>query len=266
MGLTCEASAFLPFLTNVFVPSADGATNGAVPCTIKSFPYLPAHCLQYARGEFDFEFSVVPSQKTLSCMLQDRKAPDHLDNYLLAMERIALSLLHVTTFEQCVAWARQLYDEYLWKLEDTLLEHPQDEVDDHGVPFWSAPKRLPRHASHAFDWQNDECKAFVIAAAVLKAKTCGVPVPPAGEHGDIHVESQWLVARSRALFSQVSERRSIEIRRDNKLRQSGDKIAEHDKTAQDAEEARLVSVASSAPCDHQRIQPIMFNKEDPAHM
>ncbi len=271
MGLKCSASPFLPFVTGVYKPgSADGTANSDLPCTIKSFPYLPTHCLQFARGEFDFEFTIVPSQKQF---LQDGKLPSHLENSLLILERIVHSLLPVTTVEQCVAWGRQLYEEYLWKLEDTLLEHPQDEVDDHGVKFWSAPKRLPHPASHAFDWQNDECKDFVIAAAVLKAKTCGVPVPPAGAHGDIHIEPQWLEAPTCALFSQVSERESIMIRRENKLRKPSehkDAYSEFTYQLQQAEEdlvsSAIKTFSASSPSDHQRIQPIMFNKEDPTHM
>ncbi len=229
---------------------------------MKSFPYLAVHCLQYAQGEFAFEFSIVPQHKNILCVLQTQDAPRDQDNYLLVLERISLSLLHVTTFTQCVAWARDLYDEYLWKIEDTVLEHPEDEVDE-GVLFWSPPKRFPCAGEYAFNWEDEDCRRFVMAAAILKARCCGVAVHPAS---DIHIDMQRPQARSQPLFSQLSARKKITTARANKLQALAESVVEACSTAESEEICRLVSIASSPPPDHRRIQPVYFNKDDPAHM
>lgn len=260
-GLDCQSHSFLPFLTDGYQASSD-VSNSSLPCTKKFFPYLAVHCLQYAQGEFELEFSIVPHKENLSCVLQGRDSPRKQENHLLILERITLSLLHVTTFEQCVAWARALYDEYLWRVEDTVLEHPEDEIEG-GVPFWSAPKRFPCAREHAFNWDDEDCKCFVKSAAILKARTCGVALP---QEGEIDIDTNWLHPQNQPLFSQLSERKKIVSRRANRLKAQEDLAVDADAAAEADEIRRLVSIATAAPPDNLRIQPIYFNKDDPAHM
>jgi hypothetical protein len=106
-GLECAASTLLPFITSSYEYYAQ-SVNSTLPCTVKSFPYLAVHCLQHAQGEFAFEFSIVPHAKNVARVLKAKEAPKEQENYLLIVERIALSLLHIRTFEDCMVWGRQL--------------------------------------------------------------------------------------------------------------------------------------------------------------
>ena len=204
---------------------------------------------------------MVPNPKNVACVLSENRAPTDQDNHLLILERIAGALLHVTTFAECVAWARALYDEYVWRIEDIVLEHPEDEVAS-GVRFWSPPKRLPRLADFAFDWQDDLCRSFVMSAAVLKARCCGVAVCAMSD-----IDMQWLQP-SKPLFSQRSIRDKIITARETATHQAIEGSAiEASSTAEEEEEVcRLVSVAASSSRDLQRIQPIHFSKDDPTHL
>ena len=258
-GLQCSASAFLPFITGGYEYYADDP-NSVLPCTVKSFPYLAVHCLQYAQSEFAFEFSAVPHPKNVGCVANGQCVPKDQDNYLLILERIAMSLLHITTFAECVAWARALHDEYAWRIEDIILEHPEDEMEN-DVPFWSPPKRFPCTKQLAFDWEDELCRRFVISAAVLKARSCGVAVPDTG-----NIDLQWLQAPSSPLFSQRSQRDKIRIARETARQATDDSAIEAQSAAESDEVRRLVSVASSSHEDQQRFQPIHFNKDDPLHM
>ena len=262
-GLDCSSEAFLPYITGGYEVYANNP-NSVLPCIVKSWPYLAAHCLQYAKGEFEFEFSIVPQPKNVSCVLQSKSAPKDRENYLLVVERIALSLLHVTSFDQCVSWARALYDEYVWRVEDTVLEHPEEQLEK-GVRFWSAPKRFPCVENCVFDWKDEDCRRFVLAAAVLKARCCGVDVPDAASFDGF---AQCQSSRQNPLFSQRSERDKIMRRRacDQALEDAEDAAAEADVAAEEEEIRRLVSIASADSRDTRRPQPVYFNKDDAAHM
>lgn len=48
------------------------------------------------------------------------------------------------TFEECIVWARLLFEEkYNNDIRQLLYSLPKDAVTNTGVPFWSSPKRAP---------------------------------------------------------------------------------------------------------------------------
>lgn len=61
------------------------------------------------------------------------------------------------------------------RVQQLTFTFPETAVTSTGAPFWSAPKRFPRHIQ--FSASDPTCAAFVTAAAVLRAETLGVPLP-----------------------------------------------------------------------------------------
>jgi hypothetical protein len=192
-----------------------------------------------------------------------KDAPREQENHLLILERIALSCLNVTTFAECVTWARDLYDEHLWRIEDTALEHPEDEVDERGARFWTAPKRFPTVKEFAFDWLDEDCRKFVVSAAVLKAKSCGVALQNVSE---VEIDSSWLKPRTQPLYSQRSAREKMMMARASRQQALEACSVEASAAAEADEVHRLVAIASSSPHDHSRITPLYFDKDDSTHM
>merc|ERR1712218_222184 len=78
-----------------------------------------------------------------------------------------------SNFEDCVAWARLLWQELFHNQIAQLLHNfPPDQVTSTGSPFWSGPKKCPT----ALVWNSeDEMHIdFVEAAANLKAEIYGI--------------------------------------------------------------------------------------------
>jgi ubiquitin-activating enzyme E1 len=51
----------------------------------------------------------------------------------------------VSTFEDCVAWARLKFQDYFHdRVAQLTFTFPEDASTSTGAPFWSAPKRFPR--------------------------------------------------------------------------------------------------------------------------
>ena len=167
-----DTSVYLPHISNPYVGGSDDDPSAGIPvCTIKEFPSNAAHCLSFAKSEFIMEFTKVPA--FTKSVLHRNEQPNDPDN-LLILERISESMVTMSSFEQCVAWAIGLYHEYVFRIRTLTLEHPQDEVTDTGM-FWTAPKRFP--VTSEFNESDPMLRSFVFAAAVLKAKTCGIVVP-----------------------------------------------------------------------------------------
>jgi len=125
----------------------------------------------FAKSEFIMEFTNVPI--FTKSVLQNKEKPADSES-LLILERVAYSMANVSSFEQCLSWARFLYDEHMFRTETLTLEHPENEITDTGK-FWTPPKRFPSIA--AFDSSDPLARNFVHSAAILKAKTCGIAVP-----------------------------------------------------------------------------------------
>jgi hypothetical protein len=167
-----DTSVYLPHITNPYKGNSDDDPAAGIPvCTIKEFPSNAAHCLSFAKSEFIMEFTKVPA--FTKSVLHRNEQPNDPDN-LLILERISESMVTMSSFEQCVTWAIGLYHEYVFRIRTLTLEHPQDEMTDTGM-FWTAPKRFP--VTSEFNESDPLLRSFVFAAAVLKAKTCGIVVP-----------------------------------------------------------------------------------------
>ncbi len=151
----------------------------------------------------------------------------------------------------------------MWRVEDIVLEHPEEKLEQNGVLFWSAPNRFPCFENCVFDWKNEDCRRFVLAAAVMKARCCGVGVPDAASLDGF---AQCQSSRSHPLFSQRSERDKIMRRRATNDQALKDAAAAADVAAEEEEICRLVSIASADSHDTRRLQPVYFNKDDAAHM
>merc|ERR1719305_1942775 len=83
------------------------------------------------------------------------------------METVARLLVkeRPSNFEDCVAWARLLWQELFHNQIAQLLHNfPPDQVTSTGSPFWSGPKKCPT----ALVWNFEE------AAANLKAEIYGI--------------------------------------------------------------------------------------------
>jgi ubiquitin-activating enzyme E1 len=80
------------------------------------------------------------------------------------------------TFEDCIAWARQLFEsEFSNKIQQLLYNFPKDSETSSGTPFWSGPKRAPDALK--FDPNNPSHFGFIVAAANLHAFNYNIKSP-----------------------------------------------------------------------------------------
>ncbi len=172
LGATGHTQIIVPHLTLNF-----GATKiqkeVAVPsCTIHHFPHTIHHTLTWAREQFDSLF--VATAEDLSRHHVDAF---YLSNLLARMPpagqvETLRRLLYAELFangvsrSKCVREALGLFDTwYNSEIRSLLQSQPPDSLDEHGAPFWSAPKRAP--SPIAFDFSNKLHLGFVTAVARL---------------------------------------------------------------------------------------------------
>lgn len=178
LGTKGNVQVVIPKVTESYSSSQDPPEKSIPICTLKNFPNAIEHTLQWAREEFEDKFAQ-PSANAVQYLTD----PKFMDRTLklqgsqpmevLDTVRKAVQDEYYTQFDQCVAWARTLFQaNYNNVIRQLLYNFPPDQTTSSGALFWSGPKRCPHPLD--FDTNNEVHMDFIVAAANLKAFMCNM--------------------------------------------------------------------------------------------
>lgn len=177
LGTKANVQVVIPHLTESYSSSQDPPEKSIPICTLKNFPNAIEHTLQWARDTFEGEFK--GPIETANLYLSDPKFMERTMKLqgtqpIETLDTVKKVLVDYkpTSFEDCVTYARLLFEEnYANNIKQLLFNFPADQVTSSGAPFWSGPKRCPHPLE--FDPTNDVHVDFVESAANLKAEIYG---------------------------------------------------------------------------------------------
>merc|ERR1719174_2388269 len=73
MGPSGNVDPIVPFLTKTYRDGGQAVQGGGIPmCTLRNFPHLPDHCIEWARDQFELLF--VKSVKQVKKFYEDPDA------------------------------------------------------------------------------------------------------------------------------------------------------------------------------------------------
>jgi ubiquitin-activating enzyme E1 len=173
-GTKGNVQVVVPFLTESYFSSHD-LLDKRIPKrdTLENFPYTIEHTLQWARDTFECLFTQTPKRASyilkVGCIVPTVYECQHAFKTFMAVKKV-LTNRPVNEFEQCVSWARNLWqDLFANQISQLLYEYPPANLfTTNGQAFWSAPKKLP--TALTFDVENPLHLDFVLAAANLFAE------------------------------------------------------------------------------------------------
>ncbi|KAI5628218.1 ubiquitin-like modifier-activating enzyme 6, partial [Silurus asotus] len=179
MGTKGHTEVIVPNLTESYNSHRDPPEEEIPFCTLKSFPAVIEHTIQWARDKFESAFSHKPSmynmfwQNHVSAVnvLQRMKAGESMDG---GFQVIKVLSRRPTCWEHCLALARLKFDKYFKRKALQLLHSfPLDTRLKDGTLFWQSPKRPP--APIEFDLKDPLHFGFVVSTARLFAGIYNVP-------------------------------------------------------------------------------------------
>ncbi|XP_030643913.1 ubiquitin-like modifier-activating enzyme 6 isoform X2 [Chanos chanos] len=179
MGTKGHTEIIVPNLTESYNSHRDPPEEEIPFCTLKSFPAVVEHTIQWARDKFESAFSHKPSMYNMfwqnhsspEDVLQRMKAGESLEG---SFQVIKLLSRRPTHWEHCVALARLKFDKYFKRKALQLLHSfPLDTRLKDGSLFWQSPKRPPSPTE--FDLNDPLHFSFVISAARLFAAVYSIP-------------------------------------------------------------------------------------------
>lgn len=188
MGTMTNSEIILPFKTKTYNDGIDPEPDAIPMCTLRSFPHLPVHCIEWAKVQFGELFELFA--ESFNTLLENKeKFFDALDEgeegdatsaeMMGKIKRMVDAQLNGVDFKACVEIA---FDEYIAqyrnRIKDLVFFFPEDaritdkdSGEDKG-PFWSGHKRFPNIGKE----EGDDFMDYIYAASNLFAFMFEVPM------------------------------------------------------------------------------------------
>ncbi|KAF8076112.1 ubiquitin activating enzyme [Lyophyllum atratum] len=177
LGTKGNTQVVIPDLTESYASSQDPPEKETPSCTVRSFPNVINHTIEWSRKQFTDLF--VKPAEAVNAYLSE---PNYLETSLKysgsSKEQIEQIVSYLVTdkpltFEECIIWARLRFEkDYNNEIRQLLFSLPKDATTTTGQAFWSGPKRAPDPL--VFDSSDPVHLQYIIAAANLHAFNYGL--------------------------------------------------------------------------------------------
>lgn len=193
-GTKCNSLVIVPHMTESYTDGAQisDEDGDAIPmCTLRLFPNLINHCVEWARANFTdmfeapfhyaSEFFADKDSYLARLKAQAEQKPRIKGTKRHELETI-LKIVEVmregVTFERCVQLAcLQMLENHRNNINDLTHQFPRDKMEK-GKPFWSSRRRFPQAATVNLD--DPLQMRYLICVANILAVNYGLqPVPDA---------------------------------------------------------------------------------------
>lgn len=173
LGPKGHIQCVVPYLTESYTSQRDPEDHDVPYCTLKSFPAVIDHTIQWSRDKFESSFVYKPnlfnkywaSNGSITAILQALRNGEKPDGVIGAAKRIRC---WPKNWRDCVVYARLQFEKYYnHKAKHLLHAFPRDTRVNDGTLFWQSPKRPPKALE--FDISNELHFSFLQSASRLHA-------------------------------------------------------------------------------------------------
>lgn len=183
LGTKCNGEIILPFRTKSYNDDeeTDDNENQIAMCTLKNFPYLPLHCIEYARQSYFTDYFEDEPAKyeqfrtNLEGFIEtiNKEGISTRLRILQRVKRLADAQTGGLSFADCVNLAfNQMVLDYRNNILDLTFSNPADKKKEDGSPFWSGTKRFPSALDFGYD--NELAMEYLYCSANMYAFVYGV--------------------------------------------------------------------------------------------
>lgn len=176
LGTKGNIQIVVPHLTETYGQSRDPPEKEIPMCTLKNFPYMIEHCIQWARDMFEGLFVRAPQD-----FMQYKANPQKYTSLTEADRNQLTEVVHNVNFvknnmachiKECVQIAYKLWHEHFRDhIYHLINKFPEFSVTSENLPFWVGTKKFPKFA----DFTGTAIEmAFLESTANLWAQVCGL--------------------------------------------------------------------------------------------
>lgn len=214
MGTGGNIDIIVPGKTSSYADGGDADQSGGIPmCTLRNFPYIFDHCIEWARAQFDdlfvspmqaasqilenpesftkrvqFEIDSAQSEGEKRSIIEKNKGP------LKSLLKTLTILQGGPTLEKCAQLsAEAICEMFRDKIADLQAAFPADAKKKNGEMFWSGHRKYPTALNVSLQdlLKSNETMEFLISTINLYACMFGIhPPKPAAQFND--EENVWM--------------------------------------------------------------------------
>merc|ERR1711871_847 len=185
MGTSGNVDTIKPYATKTYRDGGNAVEGGGVPmCTLRNFPHLTDHCIEWSRDQFELLFVKLP--KSLSKYVDDRKSFEYDKRGVEPTQaifdiRCLISMLKAAKNPTIGGAAQLAFDLFHMLFRDKILDlqsayprdsRTRDKAGNDLGPFWSEKKRYPCVA--IFNPDDESHWNFIASATCLFGVVFGI--------------------------------------------------------------------------------------------
>ena len=174
LGTKGNVQCVIPYITESYGESKDPVEKTIPLCTLKNFPYLIDHCIQWARDLFEGYFVRIP-QNYINFTNNFDKIKSMTPAELKEIHDDVMFLIDnsVCHSKECIKFAYNLWHlHFRDHLEHLIEKYPSTHLTEEGLDFWSGTRQFPK--IQIFDMTNELCINFIESTANLWADVFGL--------------------------------------------------------------------------------------------
>jgi len=155
-GTKCNSEVILPYKTKSYNDGEEQETEGIPMCTLQNFPYLPVHCIEWARSSFS-RFETQP--KLYNTFMENKEKfmeqvntaqGDEQYQMVKVMEKF-VAIDRSDLYGECIRFAfSEFVEQHVTRIKNLIHLFPEDEVvkdKETGEVlgnFWTGHKKFPQ--------------------------------------------------------------------------------------------------------------------------
>lgn len=249
LGTKGNTQVIIPYKTESYSSSADPPEKSIPMCTLRNFPHLIEHTIEFALSEFKNSFcdKIVSINDYISKEEHESIKKENID------EDICDMIVNIPySVDDCIKCAFDLFYKLFYvNIKKLLNTFPEDHITNEGIPFWSAPKRAPTAVEFSKD--NENHIIFIISSVFLYMECFGI---------DGDVTEKMIVEYFNQFKDKIKERANEKINL-----KIGEKSDEKDKKISDeksnTDSMPTFSLADSIPFAlKDKLKALDFEKDD----
>ena len=184
LGTIANSQVIVPFKTIKYIePKRENPEQQNIAmCTLRNFPTLITHCIEWARDSFDGYFvNIIQDLKNFCQSREDYfKNLEKLDNYNIQIENVEKiiknsKLILKKNYDDCLEIA---FNEFNKKFNNDIIQiltdNPPDSTNEDGSKFWTANKRIPKPIP--FNIENKLIILYIKKYAEILSRSLSIPI------------------------------------------------------------------------------------------
>jgi len=174
LGTKCNVQVVVPYESESYGSSEDPEEESIPVCTLKNFPYLFEHVVQYGRDLMEGLFTIMPNNYIITKnnfdSIREKTRTDIIEIYNDVKKLVENKPMN---FNDCINFAYKLWhDTFRDPIYSIIKKFPKDSINSDGVLFWSGTKRFPEYCE--FDVNNVNHMNFIVHTANIWADIFGI--------------------------------------------------------------------------------------------